>query len=134
MRGERPAPSKPTDILKAPTPVWIWAFYLNFETQTLYLMLKFSKAEKWDSSRTIIEYAPAEVQHGEETAEEYTKKVIVPEVSKPAIVEALVRERYSVSDELALLRQRNTKKAEFSEYNDFVEDAKTLADEILATE
>ena len=97
-------------------------------------MLKFSKAEKWDSSRTIIEYAPAEVQHGEETAEEYTKKVIVPEVSKAAIVEALIRERYSVSDELALLRQRNTKKAEFSEYNDFVEGAKTLADEILATE
>ena len=134
MRGERPAPGKPTDILKAPTPVWMWAFYLNFETQTLYLMLKFSKAEKWDSSRTIIEYAPAEVQHGEETAEEYTKKVIVPEVSKAAIVEALIRERYSVSDELALLRQRNTKKAEFSEYNDFVEGVKTLADEILATE
>ena len=97
-------------------------------------MSKFSKAEKWDASHTIIEYAPAEVQHGEETAEEYTKKVIVPEVSKAAIVEALIRERYSESDELALLRQRNTKKAEFSEYKDFVEGAKTLADEILATE
>ena len=33
-------------------------------------MLKFSKAEKWDASHTIIEYAPAEVKHGEETAEE----------------------------------------------------------------
>ena len=54
-------------------------------------MLKFSKAEKWDASHTIIEYAPAKVKHGEETAEEYTKKVIIPEVSKAAIVEALVR-------------------------------------------
>ena len=94
-------------------------------------MLKFSKAEKWDASHTIIEYAPAEVQHGEETAEEYTKKVIVPEVSKAAIVEALVRRQFSVSDELGILRQRNTKKAEFTAYNDFVEEAKSTADAIL---
>ena len=32
-----------------------------------------------------------------------------------------VRERYSIDDELAILRQRNTKPEEFSEYNAFVE-------------
>ena len=53
-------------------------------------------------------------------------------MSKPAIVEAIVRKQYSVSDELGLLRQRNTKKAEFSAYNDFVEAAKATADAILA--
>ena len=95
-------------------------------------MLKFSKAEKWDASHTIIEYAPAEVQHGEETAEEYTKKVIVPEVSKAAIVEALVRTEYSVSDEIAIIRQRTTKKAEFDTYNARVEELKAEADAVLA--
>ena len=95
-------------------------------------MLKFSKAEKWDASHTIIEYAPAEVQHGEGTAEEYTKKVIVPVVSKAAIVEALVRKEYSVSDEIAIIRQRTTKKAEFDTYNARVEELKAEADAVLA--
>ena len=95
-------------------------------------MLKFSKAEKWDSSRIIIEYDPAEVQHGEETAEEYTKKVIVPEVKKGAIVEALVRKEYSVSDEIAIIRQRTAKKAEFDAYNSRVEALKAEADAVLA--
>lgn len=94
-------------------------------------MLKFSKAEKWDASHTIIEYDPAEVQHGEETAEEYTKKVIVPEVSKAAIVEALVRNEYSVSAEIAILRQRTSKKAEFDAYNARVEELKAEAVAIL---
>ena len=95
-------------------------------------MLKYSKAEKWDASHTIIEFAPAEVQHGEETTEEYTRKVIIPEVSKGAIVEALVREQFSVSDELAILRQRNSKKAEFNAYDAAVEAIKAEADAILA--
>ena len=95
-------------------------------------MLKFSKAEKWDASHTIIEYAPAKVQHGEETTEEYTKKVIIPEISKAAIVEALVRKEYSVSAEIAILRQRTSKKAEFDAYNARVEELKAEADTILA--
>ncbi len=32
-----------------------------------------------------------------------------------------IREKYSVDDELAILRQRDTKPDEFKEYNDFVE-------------
>jgi hypothetical protein len=32
-----------------------------------------------------------------------------------------IREVYSVDDELAILRQRDTKPEEFAEYNDFVE-------------
>ena len=95
-------------------------------------MLKFSKTEKWDASHTIIEYAPAEVKHGEETTEEYTKKVIIPEVSKAAIVEALVRKEYSVSDEIAIIRQRTAKMAEFDAYNARVEELKAEADTILA--
>lgn len=95
-------------------------------------MSAFSKIEKWDNTHVVISYDPAEVAHGEETAVEYTKQVVVPEASKGAIVEALVRRQFSVSDELGILRQRNTKKAEFNAYNDFVEAAKAEADTILA--
>lgn len=35
-----------------------------------------------------------------------------------------IREVYSVDDELAILRQRDTKPEEFSKYNDFVEQIK----------
>lgn len=94
-------------------------------------MQKFSKCEKWDDSHVIIFYAPGEVKHGDETVEEYTKHVVVTEASKPAIVEALVRREYSVSDEIAIIRQRTTKKAEFETYNARVEAIKAEADAIL---
>lgn len=35
-----------------------------------------------------------------------------------------IRERYSVDDEIALLRQRDTKPEEFAEYNAYVEQVK----------
>jgi hypothetical protein len=35
-----------------------------------------------------------------------------------------IRERYSVDDELAILRQRDSKPEEFAEYNAFVEKVK----------
>lgn len=43
------------------------------------------------------------------------------------VVEALIRERYSVSDELAVLRQQASKPEEFKAYNDYAEECKTLA-------
>ena len=51
------------------------------------------------------------------------------EANKPNIpyeqrVVARIRERYSVDDELAILRQRYTKPDEFAAYNDFVEGIK----------
>ena len=41
-----------------------------------------------------------------------------------ATVDKRIRERYSVSAEIALLRQRDTKPEEFAEYNAFVEGCK----------
>lgn len=52
-------------------------------------------------------------------------------VEKPytehSIIEALIRTRYTISDELGLLRQRETKPDEFQEYNTFVEECKNIA-------
>jgi hypothetical protein len=47
---------------------------------------------------------------------------------KEQIVSA-IRERYSVDDELAILRQRDSKPEEFQEYFDFVESIKQNIDE-----
>lgn len=44
-------------------------------------------------------------------------------------VNALVRKKYSISDELAIQRQRETKPKEFQEYYDFVEKCKIEAKE-----
>lgn len=43
------------------------------------------------------------------------------------VVEALIREKYSVSDELALHRQKEQKAEAFAEYNTFCEHCKDLA-------
>ena len=43
------------------------------------------------------------------------------------MVEDFIRERYTVSDELAILRQRDTKPEEFEEYNAFCEECKARA-------
>ena len=49
--------------------------------------------------------------------------------SYEARVVELIRIRYSVDDELAILRQRNTKPDEFAEYNDYCEQCKAQAKE-----
>ena len=55
------------------------------------------------------------------TTEEITKiKEIAPIPYKEKIV-SRIREVYSVDDELAILRQRDTKPDEFAEYNRVVE-------------
>lgn len=49
------------------------------------------------------------------------------EPTYPKVVEALIRERYNVSDELAIQRQMYTKTAEFEEYNSYCEWCKAIA-------
>ena len=63
--------------------------------------------------------------------EEYTPpQPPAPQPYVPSYVELVVqkiRERYSIDDELALLRQRESKPDEFAEYNAFVESCKEQA-------
>lgn len=49
------------------------------------------------------------------------------DVTYPKVVVAMIRERYTEDDELALLRQHSVKGDEFSEYNDFCEACKATA-------
>lgn len=66
-------------------------------------------------------YAPEDYEEVDEMP------VTVDEAAYKAAVERLIRERYTVADELAILRQRDTKPEEFAEYNDFAEACKAQA-------
>lgn len=63
---------------------------------------------------------------------EHVEPVVTPTPYLPTYNELVVqkiRERYTVDDELALQRQRDTKPDEFDEYNTFCEACKTAARE-----
>ena len=47
------------------------------------------------------------------------------------LVEKKIRKKYSVGEELAILRQRDTKPDEFAAYNEYVEQCKTETKEEL---
>lgn len=53
--------------------------------------------------------------------------VTVDESAYKAAVERLIREQYTVADELGILRQRDTKPEEFAAYNAFAEACKAQA-------
>jgi hypothetical protein len=51
-----------------------------------------------------------------------------------ALVDSKIREKYSISAELAILRQRDTKPEEFAEYNAYAESCKAEAKAELGME
>lgn len=53
--------------------------------------------------------------------------VEIPKKTYEQRVVELIRLHYSVDDELAILRQRDTKTEEFEEYNSYCENCKTIA-------
>ena len=55
------------------------------------------------------------------------KLIVLNNIQKemyPSLVDAEIRKKYSISDELAILRQRDAKPEEFAEYNAYVEQCK----------
>lgn len=48
-----------------------------------------------------------------------------------ALVVSYIRERYSINDELSIIRQRDSKPVEFAEYNNYVEECKVRAKESI---
>ena len=94
-------------------------------------MSKYSKIERYDGAHLIVFYDPQKVEVEGETREEFAQHVLVPEVSKAAIAEAIIRTRFSISDEISLLRQKSSKKAEFNEYDAFADAAIATAEAIV---
>ena len=58
-------------------------------------------------------------------------KLVLKNISKdrlyPNLVSRLIRERYSIDDEMAILRQKDTKPEEYEAYNTFCEECKAKA-------
>ena len=73
-------------------------------------------------SQTVIDYVKLEPTQ-EELLAQY-----------PALVERYIREKYTLSAELAILRQKDSKPEEFEEYNAFAEACKIRAKEDLGIE
>ena len=48
-----------------------------------------------------------------------------------ALVVSYIRERYSINDELSIIRQRDSKPDEFAEYSNYVEECKARARETI---
>ena len=77
--------------------------------------------EAYDEYENILVYIPFTE---EELANDKTRRY-------EELVEALIREKYSLSEELSLLRQRDTKTEEFAEYNSYAEKCKIEAKKSL---
>lgn len=52
-------------------------------------------------------------------------------ISYSALVSRMIRRKYSINDELAILRQRDSKPAEFAEYNTYCEQCKAKAKSLI---
>lgn len=59
-------------------------------------------------------------------------KLIIATFEYDELVDNLIRERYSISQEFAILRQRDTKQDEFATYNEYAEQCKARARELLS--
>lgn len=73
--------------------------------------------DAWDEYEDIQVYIPyTEEELKEKTDREYE-----------FLVDSMIREKYSLSHELSILRQRDSKPTEFEEYNDYAEQCKQKA-------
>lgn len=63
----------------------------------------------------------------EEIAQMEAMQAKIPAIPYADKVVELIRQRYSLDEELAIQRQRDTKPAEFQEYFDFCEECKQQA-------
>lgn len=59
----------------------------------------------------------------------YDQVVVSNPATRDKIVVSLIREKFTLDDEIAMLRQKEQKPVEFQEYFDFVESRKVIADE-----
>ena len=70
-----------------------------------------------------------DVSEEQRTFYKYDQVIIKNPVTYSKKIVALIREKYTVDDELSILRQREIKVTEFNGYSDFVENCKNLANE-----
>ena len=82
--------------------------------------------------REIIDQTTGKLTGQIETVTVYIcDTVIVDKFDYVSLIVALIRQKYSVDDELAILRQRDSKVEDFDAYNTFVEECKVIAKQLF---
>jgi len=72
-----------------------------------------------EGTQTVVGYSYNEVDISADT------------VSREAFIAGLIHTRYSVDDEISILRQRDSKPEEFEAYNTFAEECKVRVSELF---
>ena len=85
----------------------------------------------WDNNHVVINYNIIEDEDKNGVFCKCDQVVVKIPLTYEKLVESLIRTKYTISDELALLRQKETKLLEFNEYNNFVENCKSIAKTII---
>lgn len=97
---------------------------IKFENHTIYSDNGFVKRK----SDNLIAKKIAAIRYNSDDYEEVdTIPNIINEEEYKSKVEQLIRQRYSISDELGLIRQKDIKREEYEEYYTFVEMCKKEA-------
>jgi hypothetical protein len=95
--------------------------------------------EKWDNEKFVVRYNVVELPdvdaEGVEQGVKYEyNEVLVPEVTRKAIIDVLVAQVYDFADEIALAFNRDADKEDIEAHEAFVVECKAIADEILGNE
>lgn len=84
----------------------------------------YPEPERIDGYNPVPYYRDGKIVYEYEAIPEMPEEQPIPEIPYEEQVVAKIRERYSIDDELAILRQRDTKPDEFEAYNAYAEQCK----------
>lgn len=95
--------------------------------------------ERWDAENYLVRYNIEEVADmdadGKEQGVKYEyEEVLVPEVTRKRIVEALVRLKYDIYDEVTLAFDRENNAEDKAAHEAYVIECKAIADSVLGNE
>ena len=90
--------------------------------------------EKWDNEKFVVRFHVEELPDEDGGVKYEYNEVVVAEVSRKCIIDALVRERYDFADEIALAFDRKANAEDKAAHEAYVAECKKIADEILANE
>lgn len=89
--------------------------------------------EKWDNEKFVVRFHIEEVEDEEGVKYEY-EEVLVKDVTRKGIIDALVALKYDYSDEIALAFGRDGDESDKETHEAYVVECKAIADEILGNE
>lgn len=90
--------------------------------------------EKWDNEKFVVRFHVEELPDEDGGVKYEYNEVLVPEVTRKAIIKALVAQVYDFADEIALAFNRDADKEDIEAHEAFVVECKAIADEILGNE